>query len=66
MLIDIEVTKYFNYDPMVTIFYQQKIYLELMIERMWKTSMTSKVKEHIEFHYLLTDIRLCTFIFYGT
>ena len=24
--------------------------------------MTKKVKEHVKFHYLLTDIRLCTLI----
>ena len=44
------------------VFFQEITYKEQKMERMSRISMTEKVNEHTEFHYLLTEIQLRTLV----
>ena len=44
-------------------FLEEIIFREQKMERMSQISMTSIVKEHIRYHCLLTEIKLCTLVF---
>ena len=59
---NIEITKYFNYDPKINGVFSRN---NLARIKDWAYVINidgKKVKEHIGFHYLLTEIQLYTLI----
>ena len=44
------------------VFFQEITYKEQKMERVTQISMTEKVNEYTEFHYLLTEIQLRTLV----
>ena len=60
-LSNIEITKYFNYNPRFNDVFSREN-LPTIKDGAYAINLNDKVKEHVEFHYLMTEIPLCTLI----
>ena len=55
-----EIKKYFNYELKFNGVYSRDD-LHKIKDGMYVINLNNKQKQHIKFHYLLTQIKLCTF-----
>ena len=64
LLSNIEITNYFNYKPRFNGVFSRNNLLKIRDGEYVINLNDKKVKEHIEFHYLLEETQLCNLIEY--